>query len=315
MPTERATPTLSIIIVNWNTRDLLRACLRSLPLTDPASEIIVVDSASADGSADMVRAEFPAVTLIASPDNLGYSRGNNVGLARSQGDFVFILNPDTQVAPHALPHLLAALHADPQVGVVGPLLRYPDGSVQASRRRFPTLLTLFLESTWAQGLAPRTVLDHFYARDLPADQPAEVDWLVGAALLVRRTAYAAVGGLDETFFMYSEELDWCRRLKQAGWRVRHVPTAEVMHFEGRASAQVPAATHIRFNASKVRYTEKYHGRAWASVLRLWLLAQFAAQCGVEAAKWLVGHKRPLRAQRLGIYAQVLASGLRPPKRR
>lgn len=313
MPTERATPALSIIIVNWNTRDLLRACLHSLPLTDPASEIIVVDSASADGSADMVRVEFPTVSLIASPDNLGYSRGNNVGLARARGEFVFILNPDTQVAPHALPDLLAALHADPQVAVVGPLLRYPDGSVQASRRRFPTLLTLFLESTWWQGLAPRAVLDHFYARDLPPDQPAEVDWLVGAALLVRRAAYDQVGGFDEGFFMYSEELDWCRRLKQAGWRVRHVPTAEVMHFEGRASAQVPAATHIRFNASKVRYTEKYHGRAWAGGLRLWLLAQFAAQWGVEAAKWLVGHKRPLRAQRLGIYAQVLASGLRPPR--
>ncbi len=313
MPTERATPTLSIIIVNWNTRDLLRACLHSLPLTDPATEIIVVDSASADGSADMVRAEFPTVTLIASPDNLGYSRGNNVGLARSQGEFVFILNPDTQVAPHALPCLLDALRAEPQVGVVGPLLRYPDGRVQASRRRFPTLLTLFLESTWAQGLAPRAALDYFYARDLPPDQPAEVDWLVGAALLVRRAAYAQVGGFDESFFMYSEELDWCRRFKQAGWRVRHVPTAEVMHFEGRASAQVPAATHIRFNASKVRYAEKYHGRGWAGVLRLWLLAQFAIQSGVEAIKWLVGHKRPLRAQRLTIYAQVLASGLRPPR--
>lgn len=313
MPTERADPTLSIIIVNWNTRDLLRACLHSLPGHDPATEIIVVDSASADGSADMVRAEFPQVRLLASPENLGYSKGNNLGLTQAQGEFLFILNPDTQVDPQAVPRLLEALRADPQVGVVGPLLRYPDGSVQASRRRFPTLLTLFLESTWAQGLAPRAALDHFYARDLPPDQPAEVDWLVGAALLVRRAAYAQVGGFDEGFFMYSEELDWCRRLKQAGWRVRHVPTAEVMHFEGRASAQVPAATHIRFNASKVRYTEKYHGRGWAGVLRLWLLAQFAGQWGVEAAKWLVGHKRPLRAQRLDIYTRVLASGLRPPR--
>ncbi len=305
---------LSVIVLSWNVRDLLRACLRSLPLADPAVEVIVVDAASADGTAAMVTAEFPParfprLTLIASPENLGFSRGNNLGLRAAQGRYLLVLNPDTELAEDALARMTAYLDAHPDVGVLGPGLVYPDGRPQPTRRRFPTLATAVFESTWLQPWAPRGVLDRYYARDLPADQAVDVDWVVGAALLVRREAYAQVGGLDEGFFMYSEELDWCRRMKAAGWRVVQYPAARVVHHEGRSSAQVPAATHIRFNTSKVRYFRKYHGALAAESLRLFLLANFAVQLALEALKGLLGHRRELRAARVRAYWQVLRSGL------
>jgi N-acetylglucosaminyl-diphospho-decaprenol L-rhamnosyltransferase len=301
---------VSIIILSWNVRELLRACLRSLPLDDPAAEIIVVDAGSADASAELVRSEFPGVRLITRPENLGYSRGNNLGLAAAQGRYLFVLNPDTVVQPGCLAALQSYMDAHPQAGVAGPQLLFADGSLQSTRRRFPSLATGFFESTWLRPFAPPGLLDRYYALDLPVDQPHEVDWLVGAALFVRREAYAQVGGLDEGFFMYSEELDWQRRMRAAGWRCAYVPAAQVIHYEARSSAQVPAATHIRFNTSKVRYFRKYHGVPAAEALRWFLLGNFAAQLALEAAKGLLGHKRALRAARVAAYRAVLRSGLR-----
>lgn len=305
-----ALPHISIIILSWNVRDLLRACLHSLPLYDPTIEIIVVDAASADGAAEMVRAEFPSVTLIARDENLGYTRGNNVGLKAARGRYLLVLNPDTEIVGEALKQMLAYMDAHPQVGVLGPQLRYPDGAVQSTRRRFPTLATGFFESTWLQPYAARRLLQHYYARDLADDAIAEVDWMVGAALLIRREVYAQVGGLDEGFFMYSEELDWCRRIKAAGWQVVYYPPAQIIHHEAQSSAQVPAATHIRFNTSKVRYYRKYHGALAAESLRWFLLGNFAFQLGLEWLKSLFGHKRNLRATRMAVYRQVLRSGLK-----
>ncbi len=305
-----AAPVLSIILLSWNVRDLLRKCLASLPLNNAAVEIIVVDAASADGSADMVRAEFPAVRLLAATENLGYTRGNNVGLAAAAGQYLLILNPDTEVVDDALAQMQAYLAAHPQVGVLGPQLIHPDGRVQSTRRRFPTLAVALFESTWLQPLAPRVWLDRYYARDLPDDAIAEVDWTMGAALMTRRAVYAQVGGFDEGFFMYSEEVDWCRRVKAAGWQVVYFPPARIIHHAGRSSDQVPAATHIRFNTSKVRYFRKYHGALAAEVVRWVLLGNFAWQWALEAAKWLVGHRRPLRAARMAAYGQVLRSGFK-----
>ena len=301
---------VSIISLSWNVRDLLRACLRSLPLDDPTIEVIVVDGGSADGSPEMVRAEFPTVRLLARAENLGYSRGNNLGLAAAGGRYLFVLNPDTEVRPGCVRTLADYLDGHPEVGVAGPQLLFDDGSVQASRRRFPTLATAFFESTWLQRWAPRGLLARYYADDLPGGAPHEVDWLVGAALCVRREAYAQVGGLDEGFFMYSEELDWQRRMRAAGWRCVYVPAAQVVHHEARSSTQVPAATHIRFNTSKVRYFRKYHGALAAEALRWFLLANFAVQLVLEAAKGLLGHKRDLRQARVAAYRAVLRSGLK-----
>ncbi len=308
-------PGVSIIILSWNVRDLLRRCLSSLPLSSPDVEILVVDAASSDGSVGMVRAEFlraefPAVKLIASGENLGYTRGNNLGLRATAGRYLLILNADTEVVGDAIPQMLAYMDAHPRVGVLGPQLLYSDGTIQSTRRRFPSLATGFFESTWFQPLAPRRLLDYYYVRDLPDDATGEVDWVVGAALLVRREAYEQVGGFDEGFFMYSEEMDWCRRMKAAGWQVIYFPAARIVHHEAKSSAQVPAATHIRFNSSKVRYFRKYHGPLAAEALRRFLLGNFAFQLVLEWTKGLVGQKREMRAARVQAYWEVLKSGLR-----
>jgi N-acetylglucosaminyl-diphospho-decaprenol L-rhamnosyltransferase len=304
-------PDISIVIVSWNVCGRLRACLASLP--PPASggvETIVVDAASSDGTPDMVRAEFPAVRLFASAENLGYSRGNNLGLEQAHGRYAFILNPDTELVGDGLRRMWAYLEANAQVGVVGPQLVLSDQTVQRSRRRFPNLATALFESTWLEPLTPRPVLARYYATDLPLDGPVEVDWLVGAALLVRRDVWEQVGKLDDGFFMYSEELDWQRRIKGAGWKIVYFPDAQVRHFEAQSSAQAPAATHIRFNTSKVRYFRKYHGAAAAEALRWYLLGHFAVQLALESVKGLAGHKRELRQARVAAYREVLRSRLR-----
>jgi len=303
---------LSILIVNWNVRDLLRDCLRSIERGRGALEVevIVVDSASGDDSVAMVAAEFPWVTLRPQSENVGFPRGNNIALAEARGDHLLLLNPDTVVLDDALTVMVAYLEKNPEVGAVGPQLLNPDGSVQSSRRRFPTLATGFFESTWLEGVAPG-VLRRYYALDLPDDRMADVDWLVGACIMVPRGVYEQIGGLDEAYFMYSEELDWCRRIKEAGWRVVYHPGARVVHHVGKSSEQAVTARHINFQRAKLRYFLKYHGRAAAGVLRNFLLASYAWELLIEAAKGALGNKPELRRQRVRAYLDVLRSGLRP----
>jgi N-acetylglucosaminyl-diphospho-decaprenol L-rhamnosyltransferase len=355
---EASTPDLSIIIVNWNVRDLLRMCLRSVlscqlavvssevfvpaKLTtencELTTEIIVIDNASSDGSAAMVAAEFAEVRLIANTENLGFTRGNNQGLAVARGRCVFFLNPDTELVGYALETMLAHLDADPEVGALGPQLRYGDGSLQSSRRRFPTFATALFESTPLAWHWPANPWVRWYRMEdqvsgirgqesevtptvrrvggqgeVKVDSPApigqEVDWVVGAALMVRREVLAQVGGFDEGYFMYSEELDLCRRIKEAGWRIVYLPAAQIIHHEGKSSEQVVAARHIRFQTSKVRYFRKFHGPLQAEALRVFILASFAVEWCFEAGKWLLGSQRPLRRDRMVAYGQLLKSRL------
>lgn len=306
-------PTLSVIIVSWNVRDLLQRALTAVYASwgdRPGLQVIVVDNASHDNTVQVVREIFPQATVIANSDNRGFPWGNNQGLAAATGDFLLLLNPDTEVLADALPRMVDYLHAHPDVGMVGPQLLHPDGSVQSSRRHFPTLPVIFLESTWLDKLAPRKLLRYYYAQEKPDHITQDVDWLYGAAMLTRRTVVEQVGGMDEGFFMYSEELDWCKRIKTAGWRVVYLPEAQIIHYEGKSSEQVVAARHIYFQSSKVRYTRKYHGATVAEVLRLWLLAQYRWQIGVEGVKWLIGHRRDLRTARITAYRQVVKSRLR-----
>ncbi len=298
-------PDLSVIIVSWNVRDLLAECLESVHASAPDAEVIVVDSASSDGSAQMVRERFPWVELIAERENVGFTRGNNIALARARGRHVLLLNPDTVVHGDALARMVAYLDAHPQVGIVGPRVLNADGSTQSTRRRFPTLATAFFESTWLQGYAPRRLLARYYVQDQPDAGTFEVDWVQGCTLMARRAVYEQIGGLDEGYVMYSEELDWCKRAKLAGWRVVYLGEARITHYGGQSSAQVPARKHIYFQQSKIRYFRKFHGRAAAWTLRAFLVASYALQLTQEAAKWAVGHKRPLRAARVRTYARVL----------
>ncbi len=338
---------LSIIIVSWNVRDLLAACLRSVtggqgaevrgqesevsgqraegrgqgavptaPIPDacsPAAEIIVVDNASSDGSAALVAAEFPAVRLVANTENRGFTGGNNQGLALAQGRYVFFLNPDTEVVGDALATMLAYMEAHPEVGALGPQLRYGDGSRQSSRRRFPTFATALFESTplaWHWPASRNPWARRYRMADTPDDLTQPVDWIVGAAMFVRRAALDQLGGFDEGYFMYSEELDWCRRAKAAGWQIVYLPAAQVIHHEGRSSEQAVAARHIRFQRSKIRYFRKFHGPIQAEALRIFILTSFAVEWTLEAVKWLLGARRRMRRERLVAYSQLLKSGLR-----
>jgi len=341
---------LSIVIVSWNVWDLLRACLRSIeqvsrpteqdtaqwryfgPGNTPCKlEVIVVDNASHDATPDLIPSQFPWVRLIRSDTNLGFTRGNNLGYAESSGRFVFFLNPDTEIiqnsrhstsaAADSLWELFKAIRDDETVGMVGPQLRYADNTLQSSRRRFPTPLTGFFESTWLGRLWP----DNPWTRRLhmanwPATFRQDVDWLMGAAMLTRREALEAVrmagyvGPFDENFFMYSEEMDLCRRLKQVGWRIVYVPEAVVVHYEGRSSEQVVAARHIYFNTSKVYYSQKYFGPGWAAALRYYLLWEFRIQLLQERIKRRLHHKPALRTARIEAYRQVLQNGLNRPSK-
>ena len=302
---------LSIIIVNWNVKALLRSCLQSLYDAGQAAphlslEVIVVDNASHDGSPQMVRDEFPQVQLIANDDNLGYARGNNMGLAAAQGHYLFILNPDTVMRPGALIKMLDYIAARSDVGALGPQLLWPDGQVQSSRRRFPTLASLFWESTLLGQWFPNNLYALRYRMaDRPPDRTQPVDWVVGAALLIRRAVWQQVGPIDETFFMYFEETDWCHRCAEAGWSIHYLPAAQVVHYEGKSSEQVIAARTLRFQRSKLVYTRKYFGRGWAMLLRLFLWGTYAWQWLEEGIKWLIGHRRALRRERIVAYGQVL----------
>ncbi|MEA3346018.1 MAG: glycosyltransferase family 2 protein [Chloroflexota bacterium] len=306
---------LSIVIVSWNVRDLLRRCLQSIAASSDFAprgmEVIVVDSGSTDGSVGMLREEFSWVQLIANEENVGFTKGNNQGLRISGGRYVLLLNPDTEVVGDTLSTMVDYMDEHPQVGALGPQLRYPDGAIQSSRRRFPTLATAFLESTVLQQWLPHNrVLDRYYANDQPDDLVQEVDWVVGACILLRREAIEEVGLLDEGFFMYSEELDWCRRAKTRGWKVVYLPAARVIHLGARSSRQVRTFQQIQFQRSKIRYFRKHHGRLVGAVLRAFILLTYVYQLLEEGGKWMVGHKRPLRMRRIRTYRQVLRAGLR-----
>lgn len=302
---------LSIVILNWNVRDLLERCLASIRPGRLCLETIVVDNASSDDSVALVRSKYPAAIVIANSTNRGFTGGNNQGIAASNGRYVLVLNPDTEIVGNALETLVAYLEAHAEVGALGPQLLNPDRSIQSSRRRFPTVKTAFFESTWLQGLAPRRWLRRFYMDDVSPDVTQEVDWLNGACTLFRRSTLDQVGVYDEqNFFMYSEELDLCRRVKEAGWTIAYLPEAKVIHYVGKSSEQVAAARHIYFQTSKVRYFRKYHGPRVASVLRQFLLWSYRWQIGLESLKGALGHKRELRRQRVEVYRQVIRSGLK-----
>lgn len=311
---------LSIIIVSWNVADLLAACLESIaaaPVTRIAPdgvrlgnapllvEVIVVDSASQDHTVDMVRERFPWVRLMPQNGNIGFTRGNNLGLAAARGRFLLLLNPDTVVHGRALNRLVEVLDCHPEAGIAGPHVLNTDGTTQSTRRRFPTPITALFESTWLQGYAPRGILARYYVTDQPDDGIYEVDWVQGCALIARREVYEQIGGLDPGYVMFSEEMDWCRRAKSAGWRVIYVGDAFITHHGGKSTEQAQAQMHIYFQQSKLRYFRIYHGRAIAAALRIFLLSSYVTQLLLESVKALLGSKRSMRRARIATYAQVI----------
>lgn len=262
---------LSILIVNWNTCDDLLRCLRSVYGHPPRAEfeVLVLDNASSDGSAGAVSAQFPQAALVASQDNLGFARANNRLAAEAGGRYWLLLNPDTAVSPGAIDLLVNDLERLPHVAAAGPRLVNPDGSLQPSIQRLPTLLRewwrLFhLDSLYALSQYPPTALTSRQTR------PVEV--LNGACLLLRRGAVEPLGLFDEDYFMYSEEVDLCDRLAQAGWELHWVPEAVVMHAGGQSTRQAADRMFLELYRNKLRFFRKRRG-ALAGTLYKGILLQ------------------------------------------
>jgi GT2 family glycosyltransferase len=299
---------LSVSIVSYRTPRLLRDCLIALAAEHGRLdlEVSVVDNASGDGSADMVQQHFPSVRLLRNTSNRGFGAAHNQALRQARGRYLLVLNSDAIVLPAALERMVGYLDDHGDVGVVGPRLLYPDGRPQPSMRRFPALPTLLMESTQVQRFWPANhVLRRYYAHDLSPDAEHAVDWLVGACLCVRAAAAAEVGLFDERYFMYSEELDWCRRFRASGWRVVYLPTAVVQHRESASASQDLAARDARFQLSKLAYAERWHGRRASRLLRAYLALEYLGRGLEESVKFSLGSHREERRDRLRLIASSL----------
>jgi GT2 family glycosyltransferase len=269
---------VSVIIVNWNTVGILRDCLRSVfaETTGINFEVIVVDNASSDGSVDMIRQEYGQVILIANTENRGFAVANNQGMAIANGRYLLLLNSDTIVLNGAIQKTLACAEKWPDTAVVGCRILNPDRTLQNSCFMFPSLLNGFLFSTTLYRLFPKS---RFFGREQMTwwarDDTREVDVVTGCYMLVRRQSVEDVGMMDDGFFMYAEETDWCYRFKSKGWRNRFTPDAEIIHLGGASAPKLSARRAQITNASFVRYMRKHWSkpRAWAGI---YLIALFYA---------------------------------------
>jgi hypothetical protein len=264
---------ISIVIVSWNTRELLLDALSSaLPLSVPG-ELIVVDNASADGSADAVEARFPEARVIRNESNLGFAGGVNVGLRAARAPYVLLLNSDTLVRGDAIARMLQYAEAHPRAGIVGPRVLNQDGSLQESRFRFPSLLNLLLAATYLYQLFPRSPwLNRERLAGADPSQPAPVDAVSGCCFLMRRDLLERVGALDEAFFMYAEETDLCWRAWRAGYEVHYAPVGEIVHLGGGSSRLARRRNFLEFRRSIVRFFAKHRGRLQTELARLLLIA-------------------------------------------
>lgn len=252
---------LSVIIVNYNTCALLRNCLQALQRAEreAAYEIIVIDNASRDGSVEMVAQKFPDVTLIKNSSNAGFAAANNQGLRRARGEYLLLLNSDTEVRPGALEHCVEFFLAHPKAGIVGCKLLNADGSMQPSCESFPSLSNLFFENFFLEKIFPQNRL--FARRALSFftyTHALRVDYVKGAFLMIRRQTFKDIGLLDARFFFYAEEMDWCYRARQKGWQVYFTPGGEVLHHGGQSSDPVAPAMFVQLQRARCQFYRKHH---------------------------------------------------------
>jgi GT2 family glycosyltransferase len=297
---------VTVVIVSYNTRALLAQALRAvLASTGVSLEVFVVDNGSADGSADMVRSEFPSVRLVRNGENRGFAAANNLALATASARVWLLLNPDTLVRPTTVAELRDALLASPDIGIVGPRVENEDGTLQSCGYWYPTLMReVRLSKNVNRGLK-RVIGDEPAPPD--STQPQDVDWVDGCCLMIRREVAEQIGLLDEQFFLYAEELDWCRSARRAGWRVRTCPQSVMTHLLGRSSQQVKAEALALLTETRLRYYYKQDGgltaAAVAIVYALGCLKRWRHEPDKSRAKlhgirrwvgaWRTGRLRPL----------------------
>jgi GT2 family glycosyltransferase len=251
---------LSAIIVSYNTRAMTLECLRALEadLAGIPSEIWVVDNASSDGSAEAIRRELPGVKVVESKVNAGFGAANNVAMRQATGRYFLLLNSDAFPRPGAIPTLIEYLESHPCAAIAGPRLLNADGSLQVSCFKFPTPLRAWLENLWISAAFKH----HAYLGDYrfwPHDTERNVDFLIGACMLLRREVFEQTGGFDERFFLYSEETDWQRRIRDLGWEIAFTPAAEATHLAGASGATDKKNINRFFMESLDRYELKHHG--------------------------------------------------------
>lgn len=259
---------LSILIVNYNTRELTLECLRSvyMSFTTYSYEVIVIDNASPDDSVSAIQEQFPQAKLIRNDVNAGFSKANNQGLRIAAGRYCLLLNSDTTIEPDTLQLMVSFMDGYPQVGASGCKVVLPDGSLdKACKRGFPTPLASFYYAFGISRLFPHIPrFNQYQLGYLNPDEPHEIDCLVGAFMLVRREAIAQVGMLDEAFFMYGEDVDWCYRIKQAGWKIRYEPRTRILHHKGASSRRKPLKIVYEFHRAMILFHNKHYRSKYAS---------------------------------------------------
>ncbi|MBI3912355.1 MAG: glycosyltransferase family 2 protein [Armatimonadetes bacterium] len=297
---------LTVSILSWNTRDLLRRCLGSIyhPAWPPVRaareraglpcdavpeeisfEVVVVDQESLDRSARMVAEEFPQVRLLARKGNLGFAGGNNLAYQHARGRYFLLLNSDTVLRPGALTALVRFADAHPRAGLIGPKVLNPNGSLQLSCRRFPTLGAGLFRHTPLGILFPKNRFVRKYLMDdWTHDQPQEVDWLSGCCLLARREMIEEIGLLDDGFFMYFEDVDWAVRAHRAGWQVLYYPEPLVIHEIGRSTDKAVKRMIVRHHLSAYRFFTKHYPSTRRPLVRGALIAGLAVRCALTLAR-------------------------------
>jgi hypothetical protein len=316
-------PDLAVIVVSYNTCDMLRTCLDSvyaaLARAHYEGQVWVVDNASSDGSPDMVRDKFPRANLLAMAHNLGFAAGNNAALRRlgfdqtpgAQPDLVLFLNPDTEIQEDALTRMAEAVRDLPGAGVVGASLVYSDGRFQHSAFRFPDLWQIWFDFFPRPARLLDSPLNGRYPRAFyQAGRPFAIDHPLGAAMMARAEVIRQVGWMDEGFFMYAEEVDWCMRVKQAGWQIYCVPAARIVHHAGGSTRQFRDQMFVALWRSRLRLFRKHYGEAFYLAARLLVRLGLRA----EARRARARESGEALEQRLAAYRQVEALASRPRER-
>jgi len=253
---------ISIIIVSWNAKDFLDECLHSIYSNAPSChfETIVVDNASTDGAPDLVKQKYPQVYLIQNAENLGFAKANNIGIEKSKGKYICLINSDAFVLEDCLDLMLNYINQHPKIGVLGPQVLNPDRSIQLTCRAFPTPWRNFCRALNIDRLFPKSKLFGGYLMmGWSFDTVREIDCQSGCFMMVRRSAIEQVGLLDDSFFFYSEDKDWCKRFWNADWKVVYYPQAKAVHYAG-ISTKDPVTLYIQQTRANLQYYSKHHGR-------------------------------------------------------
>lgn len=311
---------LSISVVTLDVKEYLRGCLTSIFHHSPSFpfEVIVVDNGSSDGTAEMLEKEFPEIRLIRNNTNVGFAKAHNQALAQSRGRYFMILNPDTELKPDTLRTMLSFMENHPEAGMVGPKMLNPDGSLQPScHQRFPNLLDLVLD-TFGIGpcvlwLQKRRLFRKFFLKRFYADygRETEIAWAGGACLMARRKAIDQAGGLDETYFIYREDTDWCFEFRRHGWKVFYLPQAEIIHHWGKTPGRWEGVRTVSATRSNLHFFSRHTSKVFRWVVPpLCLLAVLLRLVWTGAEYLFLRSRGDLLGRKLKAYGMAFTSILK-----